>query len=175
MSTLSPENLQNLTESSKKLYEKLRDNRPDLLGYCEIEERDNKSILLVKIPSPKNDPRCEIILSFENDDDDITLFFGEWHSHGWELFLPTHEPIEEYVELLDFVSLIQADTFCLLYELSENPKVADLIGNPQIIDMRNEDSILEALTNKYSSGRVKLKSWSGKRDRVLTVENYKLR
>ena len=48
-------------------------------------------------------------------------------------------------------------------------------GTAAILDLSEPDGLLEALPSKYSPGRARIRSWRGRLDREVSLEDLELR
>jgi hypothetical protein len=82
--------------------------------------------------------------------------FGDWHTHAtvWGN------------DIIDLVKAILSDQFVLTYDVG-----GDYPGHCGVIDLRTPDALVEALTGKYSPGRVKIRTWSGAGDREIGIHD----
>lgn len=94
------------------------------------------------------------------------MAFGGWHTHAsvWAA-----EPCEgsESHDFLDLVAGIFSGRFIGCQDVGG---MAPSSGT--ILDLAVDDAVLEELTDKYSPGRVRLLSWTGKCDGTVGLEDF---
>ncbi len=120
-------------------------------------EMDGPSLSVV-IPSPsKDNDRCVYI--WVDEEATPSVGFGPSHSH----FSPDDVGISETIALC---RAILDDRLLIIQEVG-----GEYDGHASWLDLRNQEAIEEELTSPYSPGRAILKSWSGKTDREVGLEN----
>ncbi len=160
-----------LNSPSQVLLEKLRDRFPQLEEYYQMSNQlDNGVIsggfnLHLKIPSPTKVEKRDIQIWFATNDEDVSLEFGNWHSHGWEMHLPMHSPYYQMIDLLDFIELIFQNRICL-FEYSDEPNFTDLI------DINNQELILEVVSDPECNGKINIFSWDGSKDHKISINDF---
>jgi len=97
-------------------------------------------------------------------------FYAKLFQEGILITLITNQaltPIPTYQErtIIEIVEAIFEDKFVLLEDVG-----GEYEGHQDILDLRIKDSLEDALTSPYSPKRLKIKSWSGKIDREISVE-----
>jgi hypothetical protein len=120
--------------------------------------------LLVKVPAPSGDPRSELVVWVDGGDDP-SVAFGGWHTHENVWGAGTEDGAEREA-LLDLVAGILADRFVLCEDVGGVGS-----GSVTILDLSDPDSLLDELTDKYSPGRAQIRSWSGRLDREVGLED----
>ena len=117
-----------------------------------------------------------INLASPTGDSDRTL--GVWMERGSEPSLgfgPSHTHAEVWAadgacsghsgSIIDLITAILRDEVVILQEIGgEHP------GHQDWLDLRDPASIEEHLTSRYSADRIRLKSWSGRADREVAIE-----
>lgn len=126
---------------------------------CSRMEGGTSTDLLVEIPSPTEDPDRRVVIWMEGGDEP-SLAFGDWHTHAglWN----------EDDAIIDLVQAILADQFVLIYDVG-----GEHSGHCGVLDLRIEDALVEELTSKYSPGRVRIRTWSGRGDREVGVQDLR--
>jgi hypothetical protein len=117
--------------------------------------------LVIVAPAPSGDTRSTVVV-WDDAGDDPSIGFGAWHAH--EQLMSCASVDAGRIELLDTLAGVFADRYVLLEELGGEPRPFDAL-----IDLANENALLDELTEKYSTGRVRLRSWSGALDREWTI------
>lgn len=125
------------------------------------EERWN---LTVAPPAPSGDPKCQLIIYVEGGGEP-SVVFGNWHTHEsvWGAGSPEGG---ERTALLNLIEGIFTDRYVICEDIGGS---AD--GSTTILDLLEPDALMEELTDRYSPGRVRLRSWSGKHDREVSVDD----
>ncbi len=112
--------------------------------------------LEIAVPSPSGDDDRALCLWID-EHAGPTLFFGPNHAHG-DIY------DEDFVELVAWIGAILDDHLLILEE-------QDIPGEwTQWLDLREPDALEDYLTAPNNSGRVRLKSWSGKLDRDVSTD-----
>ncbi|HEX3694521.1 MAG TPA: hypothetical protein VH374_03940 [Polyangia bacterium] len=149
-----------LDESSRRLLAAMTDHPiRGRTNFLMEKLSDGTWSLVVKIPSPTGDRRRTISLWL--DEKRVpSLEFGAWHSHA-DLWDP--DPDVGLRRMLDYLERI-TDGEIVLAEL---PTVGD--GMPyRVIDMTDREEILDELTSPDVPPEMKLLSWSGAEDALLS-------
>jgi hypothetical protein len=140
-------------EESRHFAHKLFDRFPWLRGHAQLERRVGSEHwgLLVIASAPSGDHRADVVV-WDDGGDDPTVEFGAWHMHA------------EHQVLLDLLASIFSDRYVTSEELGREPLAFDAL-----LDLADEDALLDQLTEPDSTGRVRLRSWSGALDREWTI------
>ncbi|MCA9281840.1 MAG: hypothetical protein H6812_05315 [Phycisphaeraceae bacterium] len=121
--------------------------------------------LIVEIPSPIGVNEMNLLITVEHVDDmeEPSVFFGRWHTHERceTLGRPESSP---HVFILDLIEGIISDR----YALANDPVPFD---SEELLDLDDPDSILDALTCRYSPDAIVLRSWTGKHNRTVRIED----
>jgi hypothetical protein len=122
---------------------------------------------VVKVPAPSDDPRSELFVWVDGGDDP-SVGFGIWHTHEdvWGACLPDGA---ERDALLDLIEGILADRYVICEDVGGIG-----VGTCTILDLSEDDALLEELTSKCSPGRAHLRSWSGRLDREVALDDLEL-
>lgn len=120
--------------------------------------------LVVKVSAASGDPRSELVVWVDGGDDP-SVAFGGWHTHE-NVWGAGSEDGAEREALLDLIAGIFSDRFVICEDVGG-------VGNgiATILDMSQPDALLDELTDKYSPGRARLRSWSGRLDREVGLED----
>ncbi|MBL4635338.1 MAG: hypothetical protein JKY56_15865 [Kofleriaceae bacterium] len=153
---------ESLAAPSRQFFLALMRWRPEWRQHCRMQESDNgtESDLVVEIPSPTGDSGRNINVWVSNGD--LSLSFGPWHTHG-QLILELCDGHYEEVGLLDAIRMIVENQLVCFHEELES----GLGGG--LLDLRKPDAILEEITDKYSTGRISVRSWDGQADQNVDV------
>jgi len=139
---------------------------PELRRHSAMEriEGEETWILVVTVPAASGDPRSDLSIWVDGGDDP-SVMFGDWHTHEnvWGAGL---EDGAERTALLDLIAGILADRFVMCEEVGG---AGDGFGT--ILDLSEHDALLEELTSPGSPGRARLRSWSGRLDREVALED----
>lgn len=150
-----------ISKPSKKILAQILEWRPDWRTYAQMEPRGNGFDLHLQVPSPTGHTDRDIIVWFANDENDLSLGFGDWHAHGWEMYMPTSEPIDYRIPTIDFIKMIAEDRICAVVDFNQD--------NLMLVDLNDPDALLDELTSKHSSGCISIRSWGGTKDRQISI------
>jgi hypothetical protein len=155
-----------ITSESRSFATDLFTRFPELRPHAAMErQRGHESwSLVVTVPAPSGDPRSELVVWVDGGDDP-SVAFGGWHTHE-NVWGAGAVDRSEREALLELIAGILADRFVICEDVGG---IGD--GAATILDMSDHDSLLEELTGKYSPGRVRLRSWSGRLDREVGLED----
>jgi hypothetical protein len=168
---MNPPEMAELNESrianeSRSFADDLFARFPELRQHAAMERQQDHETwrLVVTVAAPSGDPRSDLVVWVDGGDDP-SVAFGGWHTHEnvWGAGL---EDGTERRALLDLIAGILADRFVICEDVGG---VGDRTAT--ILDMSDHDSLLEELTSKYSPGRARLRSWSGRLDREVGLED----
>jgi hypothetical protein len=97
-----------------------------------------------------------------------SIGFGEWHSHG-DVLSDGHSGSAQVDAIADLLGAILRDKFVLIMDLGgAHP------GHTSVLDLRIRDALPQELTSKFSPGRILIKSWSGKADGEVGLDELRL-
>jgi hypothetical protein len=155
-----------ITGESRRFAADLFARFPDLRRHAGMERQQDHDTwtLVVTVPAPSGDPRSELVIWVDGGDDP-SVAFGGWHTHENVWSAGTGAGAERRA-LLDLIAGILADRFVICEDVGG---VGD--GTATILDLSVHDALLEELTSKYSPGRARLRSWSGRLDREVGLED----
>ena len=135
---------------------------PELRRHAAMERRRGEEAwtLMVEAPAPSGDPRSRLVVWVEGGDDP-SVAFGDWHTHEnvWGDFDERGEPRS----LLDLIAGILADRYILCVDVGAE--------SATLLDLEQDDALADEMTSGYSSGRVRLRSWSGRHDGEVTLDD----
>jgi hypothetical protein len=149
-----------LDEASRRVLAAFKDHPAGHVANLLMDERaDGRWCLRVTIPSPTGDRRRRLAIWL--DENSVpTLEFGGWHSHA-DLWDP--DPDVGLRRMLDYLERITDGEVVL----AEYPTIAD--GMPyRVVDLLDGQEILDELTAPTIPSDMKLLSWSGAEDAVLS-------
>jgi hypothetical protein len=171
-----------ITNESRLFAEELFERFPEFRRYATMERQsgDESWNLVVVVPAPSGDPKTDMTVWVQKGDPpEPSVEFGMWHTHEsvwaeivWYRGIKWGESIyseSDRSKLLNLIAGILAERFILCEDIGG---VGD--GSVGILDLSREDAILEELTSKYSPGRVRLRSWTGRLDREMSLDDLDL-
>lgn len=120
--------------------------------------------LIAKIPSPTEDAMREIVFWIE-ETEEPSVGFGEWHTHA-SVESPIQDRTDEEGLIIDLIEGILADQIVLIYNIG-----GKYDGDWGLLDLRDEDALLDELTDEDSLGRLRIKTWSGESDREVGLDD----
>lgn len=125
--------------------------------------------LFINYPSPTGDTSRNLIIWVEDDEyGEPSVSFGTWDTHA-SVVEATSSTQDDTSALLDLIQAIIADEFVLIKNIATEYDV-----NETILDLREPDALVEMLTGRWSSGKVRIRSFSGIRDGEFTLEDINL-
>ncbi len=155
-----------ITDEARRLAADLFARFPELRPHAAMERQQGLDTwtLVVTVPAPSGAPRSELVIRADGGDDP-SVAFGGWHTHEIVWGAGTEDRTEREA-LLDLIAGILADRFVISEDIGG---VGD--GSTTILDLSAQDALLAEHTDKYSPGRVRLRSWSGRLDREVGLAN----
>jgi hypothetical protein len=155
-----------ITDESRRFAADLFARFPGLRQHAAMERQPGLDAwtLVVTVPAPSGDPRSELVIWVDGGDDP-SVAFGGWHTHENVWGAGTEDGAERGA-LLDLIAGILMDRYVICEYIGG---VGD--GSATILDLSTQDALLEELTDKYSPGRARLRSWSGRLDREVGLED----
>jgi hypothetical protein len=140
---------------------------PRLRGHAAMERRAGRDAweFVVEVEAPSGDPRSDLVVWVEGGDDP-SVSFGGWHTHEniWGAGL---EDGAERAALLDLIGGILADRYVTREDLGGEGD-----GSVTVLDLSEPDALIEELTSRDSPGRARLRSFSGRLDREVGLEDF---
>lgn len=154
-----PLELAKLSPASRQFATRLFTAVPQAEPCSRMEGRAHAD-LLVEIPSPTGDPDRRLSIWMEGGDEP-SVGFGEWHTHDglW--------PGDD--AMVELVKAILADQFVLTHDVGGTHP-----GSCEGLDLRDPNALVEELTSRHSPGRVRLRTWSGRGDREVGLQDLEL-
>ncbi|GAB5545274.1 MAG: hypothetical protein SangKO_050340 [Sandaracinaceae bacterium] len=151
--------LAQMTPASRSFARALLDRIPSASDWLTTEPGEDGELLFARIPSPTGDPAREIVVWMESDEP--SLAFGEWHTHATVWASPVDaDPDLLLVELLEDILY---DRIVLCDDVSASRW-------PTVVDLRDPDAVLGALTEPHDAGEVRLRSWRGTTDAQTSLD-----
>ena len=112
--------------------------------------------LVIELHSPTGDASRALFVWI--DETGVpSVEFGAWHTH------------DDVAPIVDIIGAILRDQLVLVSDVG-----GQYPGHTGVLDLRVPDALVEELTSKWSPGRVRIKSWSGKIDREVGVDDAEL-
>jgi hypothetical protein len=118
-------------------------------------ESDGLSLHL-ELSSPSGDADRTLIL-YIDEQVGPTFSFGPGHCHD--------DMDGGFTEIVDLIGAILDDQFVIIEEIG-----GPYDGHAEWFDLREPDALEDYLTHPDHSGRVRLKSWSGRADREVSID-----
>jgi len=155
-----------ITNESRSFAADLFARFPELRRHAAMERQRGHQTwaLVVTVPALSGDSRSELVV-WDDGGDDPSVAFGGWHTHE-NVWGAGGEDGSERGALLDLIGGILADRLVICEDVGG---IGDRTAT--ILDMSDHDNLLEELTSKHSPGRVRLRSWSGRLDREVGLED----
>jgi hypothetical protein len=166
-----PLNESDLGSFSKATSARLLTEWPEIRASLEMEpacEPDGLSIAL-DLQSPTGDPTRPLGIWVNKDRSggpDLSIGFGPWHTHASLERSRSADPIEAILLLL---RAIFRDEIVIIEQVG-----GPYPGHRRVLDLREPDALAEFLTDRWSADRVVMKSWSGRRDREVSLDDLSL-
>lgn len=160
--------LSSLTGLSREFATKLFERFPEMSSVAKMY-RINPQLdfeLFIEYPSPTGDMSRNLIVWVEDDEyGEPSIRFGPWDTHAsvWKLEVSAKDEISA---LLDLIQAIVADKFVLIKDIG-----TEYDANEIVLDLRDPDALVEELTGKWSSGKIRIRSFSGTRDGEFRLED----
>ncbi len=150
-----------ITSESRRFAADLFARFPDLRPHASMERQQGEEVwtVVVEVPAPSGDPRSRLVVWMNGDEPSVT--FGDWHTHEGFQGGGSREGSAR-AALLDLIAGIFADRMVLCEGVAG---ASD--GHITLLDLEWQDALLEELTSKYSPGRARLRSWTGRLDREI--------
>ena len=167
-----PFNERDLGSFSKAIAARLLAEWSELRPSLEMEqacEPDGLSIVL-HLQSPTGDPTRPLGLWVQPraEGPDLSIGFGPWHTHA-SVAPRTDESVDRTEAILLLLRAIFRDEIVVIEEVG-----GPYPGHRRVLDLREPDALAEFLTDRWSADRVVVKSWSGKRDREVSLDEVPL-
>jgi hypothetical protein len=156
-----------LTDESQVFARQFFARFPELRAYATMERdvgRERWS-LVVKVPALSGDPDAHLVVWVE-DRGEPSVAFGGWHTHASVWAAKPRESSQPH-DLLDLVAGIFSERFIGCQDVGGTAP-----GSATILDLAVEDAVLDELTSRYSPGRVRLLSWTGRCDGIIGLGDY---
>jgi hypothetical protein len=132
--------------------------RPELRALVHISEGDEPKLV---IWSPIDDRARDIVLW--DDDGDLGLGFGQWHTHGNIAWWVREADSQEASLIAIALSIVDGET--VIADDLDGPN--DGIGG--FLDLREPDAVLDELTRRGAPSGLRIRTWSGRGDRDVSL------
>ena len=154
-----------LTDASRQFAVRLFERLPALAAHAGMVARPDSDEfdLRVAVPSPVGDPNRQLVVWMEDTEPSVS--FGKWHTHAGLLAI-SNGSTDAAGSLIAAVEAILSDQLVLTYDIG-----GEYDGDWGVIDLREKDALLDALTSKFSPGRVQIRTWSARGDREVGLED----
>ena len=157
---MSPFDESSLGAVSRRLSEAVFTSLPQLRRYAHVAksgELDGLS-LIVTVPSPTGNSDRQFVI-WVDEISAPSIGFGPSHAHE-------SNDAGGIALIVDLAGRILDDTLLIIEDVG-----GKYPGHSSWIDLRKVNALEEELTSPYSPGCALLKSWSGKGDRQVSMEN----
>lgn len=162
--SINENDLDKINAEQKQLYSALVEWRPEFKKFCKTEVSKNGEYNLhVDLPSPTGDPYRSIVIWV--DERDISIGFGPWHTHGSATFETDEEGYYEEVAIIDVVKMIVSNEIVYFVEIGGENAFSS------ILNLKYKNAIASELTDKYSTGKIDIRSWDGTQDKRVTLND----
>lgn len=148
-----------VTEESLHFAQALFARFPHLRQHARMERRkgsDDWWTLLVKVPAPDGQTD-ELVIWMEWNEPSVA--FGKWHAH--------ESSCDGVPGFLDLIAGILEDRLVHCENVAGRND-----GHGCLLDLTEDDALLEWLTSKDSTGPAHLRSWSGKLNREVSLDDF---
>lgn len=155
---------------SKAITARLLGEWPELRPSLEMEqarEPDGPSIVL-DLQSPTGERLGIWVDENRSGGPDLSIGFGPWHTHA-SVAPRRDESADRREAILLLLRAIFRHEIVIIEEVG-----GPYPGHRRVLDLREPDALAEFLTDRWSADRVLVKSWSGKRDREVSLDEISL-
>jgi hypothetical protein len=135
---------------------RLMAERPELRALVHVSDDDAPKLV---IRSPTDDRGRDAV--FWDDDGDLGLGFGRWHTHG-NIAWWVREAGSEEASLIA-VALSITDGELVIADHRDGPNE----GIGIVLDLHEPDAVLDELTRRGAPNGLRLRTWSGQGDREV--------
>lgn len=149
-------------EASRTLAARLFARFPGLRAHAAMERASERDAwnLYVAAPAPSGEPGSGLQVWMEGGEEPTVGFGDVWHTHLYA----DAGAADEHDELLALVQDILEDRLVVYEEL-------DALGrtSASLLDASDRDALIDELTTPGSPGAARLRSWSGRLDRRVSL------
>lgn len=163
----APLDIDLLTDRSREFARQFMARFPALSSCCSGEAIEGIPglHLHIHIESPAGPDRSVTIWMESGDEPSLAFGTGGWHTHNQHT--SEVEPgLYREETLLDLLQAILGDEFVVFEEPDASP-----MPFSSVLDLRGPNALLEELTSSYCSKRVRIKCFTGRRDREVSLDD----
>jgi len=156
-----------LTDLSKEFARRFLARFPALVSACSSESIEGipGRHLRIHVDSPAGPDRNVTIWMNGGDEPSLGFGTGGWHTH--DDYTREVEPgLCRDESLLDLLQAILEDQFVVFEEPDAAPRPFC-----SVLDLRNPNALLEELTSPHCSKRVRIKTFTGRNDREVALDD----
>jgi hypothetical protein len=163
----APLDIDQLTALSREFARQFLVRFPTLSSSCssEVIEGVPGRHLLIRVDSPAGSDRNVTMWMESGDEPSLAFGTGGWHTHN-EYTREVEPGLYRAESLLDVLQAILGDEFVVLEEPDAAPRPFS-----SVLDLRGPSALLDELTSPHCSKRVRLKSFTGRRDREVSLDD----
>ena len=163
----APLDIDQLTDLSREFARQFLARFPALASSCSSEAIEGVpgQHLRILIDSPAGSDRNVTIWMESGDEPSLAFGTGGWHTHNEHTREVEHGLYREET-LLDLLQAILGDEFVVFEEPDAKPRPFS-----SVLDLRGPNALLDELTSPHCSKRVRLKSFTGRSDREVSLDD----
>ena len=163
----APLDIGQLTDLSREFARQFLARFPTLSSSCssEVIEGVPGRHLLIRIDSPAGSDRNVTIWMERGEEPSLAFGTGGWHTHN-EYIREVEPGLYRDESLLELLQAILGDEFVVLEEPDAGPSPFS-----SVMDLRRPNALLDELTSPHCSKRVRLESFTGRRDREFSLDD----
>lgn len=152
-----------LDEASRAIAARLFARFPELRPHAAMEHIPGRDgwCLLVTAPAPSGEPGSALRVWMEGGEEPSVGFGDFWHTHTHYEMGASDEPDE----LLEIVQGVLEDRIVAYEELDARGRMTRAL----LLDPSDKSDLIDELTAPGSRGEARLRSWSGRLDRRVTL------
>ena len=160
-----PFEIDQLTALSRDFARRFLARFPALASSCSSESIEGVSgrHLLIRIDSPAGSDRNATIWMENGDEPSLAFGTGGWHTHN-EYTREVEPGLYCEESLLDLLEAILEDEFVVFEEPDALPRPFS-----NTLDLREPTALLDELTSPHCSKRVRIKTFTGRSDREVSL------
>ncbi len=150
--------MDSVSEAVRRVAARIVEDRPGVASHVGTAADDARALV---VRSPTDDRERDIVLW--DDDGDLGLGFGAWHTHG-NIARWTREADDEESALVAIACSIVDDELVIAVDLG-----GECDGASGLLDLREPDTVLEELTRRGAPNGLRIRTWSGRGDRDVSL------
>lgn len=135
--------------------------RPACTALVRVEVDRGHPLVIFRSPTDEDARRMVLW----DEDGDLGLEFGGWHTHG-NIACWTRDAGDEVASLTAITLAIIDGELVTAVDVGGAHD-----GSLTTLDLAEPDALLEALTSRFSPGRMRIETWSGTGDREVSLED----